>query len=330
MQNEFRVQFPVNDKHSTSNNNDKTLYEGNKMECDIRGMDILQDKKEQTLLDRSLPSILPNVQVNQICNAEVEGYPSIKAHESEQNKCIIQNQDQIKNLIEDFSSQNKIYREDDLDKIDFSDDSDKENDDTTVPIDLDKNQYALQSEHIQLLYAPEEDGLESMNKYTGTKNEQSEVKEIPIPFEVKENENIAIIGIIESKVNEILLIKPSETTSTGVLDLDNIIFNSNKVAIGYIDDVIGNINQPLYVVKIFPNLDVKKICCENELVYYVKEKGKVLGMSKLKESIGKGSDASNMYDEEVTEDDKDFSDDEEEQNHKHRNKVSVLYFEITF
>ena len=38
----------------------------------------------------------------------------------------------------------------------------------------------------------------------------------------------------------------------GTLDLDSIILNSNKIIIGYVDDVFGSINQPFYLIKFYP------------------------------------------------------------------------------
>jgi len=334
--NELRIQFPVNNQHSTCNHNDKITNETNQMECQICSVDVFQNQKEQSLLDRPLSTNISNVQDNQngntqIINNDKKYTEDIKLdhdhnsdHDTEHDPDHEPGQvNQINCLIKNFSNQNKIYRDEDLDKISFSDDSEDKEDNTTT-IDLDKNEYAKQSENIHLLYAPEEDGCESMNKYTGTKNETIEVKEIPVPFELTDNDNLAVIGIIESKVQGTLLVKPSETTMQGgVLDIDNIIFSNSRKAIGYLDDIIGNINIPLYVVKIFPDLDVSTVCHESDLLYFVKEKAKLVGINKLKETIGKGSDASNMFDEEVLDDEKDFSDDEEEHNRKALKKVCI-------
>ena len=42
-----------------------------------------------------------------------------------------------------------------------------------------------------------------------------------------------------------------------VLNLDNIIFLQNRQYIGFIDDVVGKIDSPIYVIKIYPKLRTK-------------------------------------------------------------------------
>ena len=61
-------------------------------------------------------------------------------------------------------------------------------------------------------------------------------------------------------------------------------------------------------------------------MFYVKNRAKIVRINKLKEM--KGSDASNMYDEEVVDDEKDYSDDEIEQENKKKNKVSYFYLKL--
>ena len=39
-----------------------------------------------------------------------------------------------------------------------------------------------------------------------------------------------------------------------ILDLENFICTSDKRVIGYIEDVIGPINDPLYIVSLYPDV----------------------------------------------------------------------------
>jgi rRNA processing protein Gar1 len=100
-------------------------------------------------------------------------------------------------------------------------------------------------------------------------------------------------------------------TLNGILDLDNIIFNENKIAVGYLDDVIGKVDSPCYIIKLFPDLQPSSInLVSGKSVFFVKTKGKQITPSVLMKK--RGCDASNAFDEEVAEDEIEFSDDEEE------------------
>ena len=107
-----------------------------------------------------------------------------------------------------------------------------------------------------------------------------------------------------------------------ILNLDNIIFLSNKQHIGFIDDVIGQIDNPVYVIKIYPKLIEEKILEKikiDDKLYYCYNKINVINEIELKNK-NKGCDASNAFDEEVSENEKDYSDDEEEVNAKIKRK----------
>jgi len=85
------------------------------------------------------------------------------------------------------------------------------------------------------------------------------------------------------------------------------------------DDVIGQIESPFYVGRIFPNLDLEKInVLKGATIYYAKTKGKIINKNILKNF--RGCDASNAFDEELPEEEMEFSDDEKESQIKKGNK----------
>ena len=107
-----------------------------------------------------------------------------------------------------------------------------------------------------------------------------------------------------------------------MLNLDNIIFLSDKTCIGFIDDVIGQIDNPVYAIKLYPNLIEQKIIEKiniGDKLFFCSNRVNVINAIELKNK-SKGCDASNAFDEEVSEDEKDYSDDEEEVQAKIRRK----------
>jgi len=163
----------------------------------------------------------------------------------------------------------------------------------------------------------------SMNKYTGTKNEQEERINIPVPFEIDSNTIFSEAGKVESVLeNDRILIKAN--IHNGILNLDNIIWNSNHIAVGYMDDVLGKIDDPVYVVKFFPDLAGRNLVVQGEPLFFVKDKAQKIERKELLKK--KGCDASNAFDEEVSDSGKEFSDDEQEYHYKQVNKFFNYLF----
>jgi H/ACA ribonucleoprotein complex non-core subunit NAF1 len=196
-----------------------------------------------------------------------------------------------------------------LDDVNFSEDEEKEKD------ELDEKTYLEELKKIKKLYEnPEEDDT-GMNSYTGTKNEiiDSERKELPIPFQINDNDVFTLCGYVTDIVEgKILMKSQNNSINNKVINLDNIIFNINKIPIGFIDDVMGQIDYPIYIIRIYPNLIDQKIKINiNEELYLCSNKALIINTEEIKNKH-KGCDASNAFDEEVSSDDMDYSDDDEE------------------
>lgn len=176
------------------------------------------------------------------------------------------------------------------------------------------NEYMKETEKVTKMYGDEEEELPA--KYMPSKHEILERSEIPQPFEINENDQVAIIGNVDSiQFNQALV---RANINEGILDLDNIAFNSNHIALGFIDDVIGNVEDPIYLVRFFPNIKAEELIREGEELFYVKTKAKQIIKAELLRK--KGCDASNAFDEEVHENEMEFSDDEEETVHRKKEK----------
>jgi rRNA processing protein Gar1 len=177
--------------------------------------------------------------------------------------------------------------------------------------------YQNEIKKISELYEDTDDT--TLNKYTGTRHEVDERKEIPEPFNIEPGQTMIEAGNVDDIVeHDKVIIKVN--LYNGILDLDNVIFTANKIAFGYIDDVIGKVDDPYYVVRFFPNITDRSIIQRGHTAYFVNQKAKSLQTNKM---LRKGCDASNAFDEEVSEDEMEFSDDEEEISRK---KSKVLLY----
>ena len=215
-----------------------------------------------------------------------------------------------------------------MDDISFSDSEDDENENNKQKFILDEKNYKNEMSKINKLYEQnQEEGIDdgTMNKYTGTRHEiinEKERKDYPIPFEVTINDNFEECGIIKNIIDNEILMTGINNNVLKVLNLDNIIFLQDKTCLGFIDDVIGKIDDPIYAIKIYPNLIEEKISEKlnpGDKLYFCSNRAKIINAIELKKK-SKGCDASNAFDEEVSEGEKDYSDDEEEVQAKIRKK----------
>ena len=214
-----------------------------------------------------------------------------------------------------------------MDEIDFSDSDDDEKKEKKEFI-LDDKTYTSEMSKINKLYEQnQEEGVDdgTMNKYTGTRHEiinEKERKDYPPPFEVAIEDKFEECGTVKNIIENEILMTCINNNVLKVLNLDNIIFLSDKTCIGFIDDVIGQINNPVYAIKLYPNLIEQKIIEKiniGDKLFFCSNRANVINAIELKNK-SKGCDASNAFDEEVSEDEQDYSDDEEEVQAKIRRK----------
>lgn len=107
-----------------------------------------------------------------------------------------------------------------------------------------------------------------------------------------------------------------------------------QALIGFIEDVFGQVNKPLYSVYFYPEFtnkillenpgvelaeSIKAVLKDQEVFVLVKTK-KVIKRTEINHSSG--CDASNFYDEEVDDEEQEYSDDEKERERKKKKKNS--------
>ncbi|KAJ7161259.1 Gar1/Naf1 RNA binding region-domain-containing protein [Mycena crocata] len=157
--------------------------------------------------------------------------------------------------------------------------------------------------------------------YFQTKNEVVETDVvIPDIDEVAPDEILERVGEVMSIIDRTVIVRgalidiPSRK-SDQALDSDTLLVFEDGKVLGYIYETFGPTSQPLYQVKfsaIYP-LDADRVQLSRP-VFHVPQRSKFVFVNQIKRF--KGSDASNMHDEEPADDELEFSDDEAEAAYK--------------
>ncbi|OBZ79554.1 H/ACA ribonucleoprotein complex non-core subunit NAF1 [Grifola frondosa] len=143
---------------------------------------------------------------------------------------------------------------------------------------------------------------------------------IPDISEVEPDETLEKVGEVMSIIDKVVIVKGlasgiANRGSEKALDSDTLLVFEDRKVLGYIYETFGPTSEPLYQVKfnhIYP-LDSDKIKV-SRAVFHVPQRSHYVFVNQLKQL--KGSDASNVHDEEPAEDELEFSDDEQEAAHK--------------
>ncbi|KAG6900518.1 hypothetical protein C0993_009471 [Termitomyces sp. T159_Od127] len=190
---------------------------------------------------------------------------------------------------------------------DSSSDSDQSGDKAFVNLDVDDD----------------EDGgsVPTSGSYFQTKNEVVETNiVVPDITQVGPEEVLEKVGEVMSIMGNTVIVNglPSENSNRGsdrALDSDTLLVFHDRKVLGYIYETFGPTTQPLYQVKFntqFP-LDPETIQVSRE-VFHVPARSNFVFLSQIMRA--KGSDASNVHDEEPAEHELEFSDDEAEAAYK--------------
>ncbi|GFP57924.1 H/ACA ribonucleoprotein complex non-core subunit NAF1 [Trichoderma asperellum] len=158
-------------------------------------------------------------------------------------------------------------------------------------------------------------GKSSGSGYVRTKNELPD-EIIPKP-DVTITPEMAIeeLGAIEHIVENIMLVKAFTPGEYQVLDSGSILCTPERVVIGVIAETIGKVLQPMYTVMFNSAEEIKELGLEvGAKVFYPVDHASYVFTEPLKNL--KGSDASNLHDEEIADEEIEFSDDEKEAEYK--------------
>ncbi|KAI0800545.1 Gar1/Naf1 RNA binding region-domain-containing protein [Fomes fomentarius] len=167
----------------------------------------------------------------------------------------------------------------------------------------------------------DDEAAETSENNVRTKNEAVEV-EIVVPeiSEVGPDEQLEGVGEVMNIIDKLVIVKgtPSGIVNRGsekALDSDTLLVFEDRKVLGYIFETFGPTSEPLYQVRFnqkYP-LDAEKVRVGRP-VFHVPAKSNYVFVQQLR--LLKGSDASNVHDEEPGDDELEFSDDEQEAAYK--------------
>lgn len=156
-----------------------------------------------------------------------------------------------------------------------------------------------------------------------TKNEIPE-EAVPIPrpaIVVTPEMKTEILGAIETIVGTMVLIKAFVSGDHQVLNEGSLLCFEDRSIVGVVADTFGRVEEPLYTVRFNSPEEISETGASvGQKVFYVPQHSDYVFTQALKGL--KGSDASNIFDEEVGEAEREFSDDEAEAEYKRQRKYA--------
>ncbi|KAK7958561.1 Naf1p [Apiospora saccharicola] len=196
-----------------------------------------------------------------------------------------------------------------------SDDSDDDSDDDGEPL---MNPEAMAR---ILMEAESDDDGEGRGKggaaggQLRTKNEIPE-EVIPKPdVTITPETKMEELGHVEHIVDSVIVVKSSATGEYRALETGSVLCNEDRVVIAAMDNIIGSVREPRYTARFTNEEEIKSFGISvGSKIFFIPEHSTFVDTGPLKAM--KGTDASNWHDEEVAEDEMEFSDDEKEQAYK--------------
>lgn len=154
-----------------------------------------------------------------------------------------------------------------------------------------------------------------------TMNEKPE-EIIPKPdLIITEKMKIDELGHVENIVENLVLIKAKTSGEYQVLESGSVLCLEQKIVIGVVAETLGRVEQPYYTVHFTNEQAIAEAGISKGIkVFYVEQHSSSVFTQPLK--TFKGSDASNLHDEEVGDEGIEFSDDEAEAEHKRKVKLA--------
>lgn len=210
-----------------------------------------------------------------------------------------------------------------------SDTSSDESTDTTSSDDSDADDYEMLSPAEQARRLMEEDGgSDDDGKGKGRKivaevprtlNEKPDELVPKLTVAITEDMKIEELGLVENTVENLALIKANTSGEYQVLESGSLLCLQDRSVIGVVSETLGRVQQPYYSVRFTNSTAIAEAGIEKDTkIFYVVQHSTTVFTQPLK--AFKGSDASNLHDEEVGDDELEFSDDEAEAEHRRQIK----------
>lgn len=167
------------------------------------------------------------------------------------------------------------------------------------------------------------DGAKAAKQAAGirTKNEQPDEPEPKPEVQIGPEDTIVPLGIVQHLVEgtQVVIEALRDGTAATIFDRGTILCKEDRTVLGVVHDTIATVHRPMYILKFRTEQEVKDAGVEKGTqIWYAKSHAKFVFPSQLRQE--KGSDASNLHDEEVGPDEMEYSDDEQEQAHKREKK----------
>jgi H/ACA ribonucleoprotein complex non-core subunit NAF1 len=152
---------------------------------------------------------------------------------------------------------------------------------------------------------------------------KNEVPDEPLPKPdviITEEMSIEPLGLVEFVVERTVVVKSQTPGEIQALDTGSVLCRGDRTVIGVLADTIGNVRSPLYTVGFSTEEEIKDLELQvGTEIFYSVDHAKYVFTQELKQV--KGTDASNLHDEEVAADEMEFSDDEKEAEYKRQLKA---------
>ncbi|KAJ5126854.1 hypothetical protein N7448_007633 [Penicillium atrosanguineum] len=179
-----------------------------------------------------------------------------------------------------------------------------------------------QARILMLAEGGSDDEGDGKGKSGGVIRSTNEVVEdvLPIPeITITPEMKVVLLGRIQTVIDNAVLIEANTSGEYQVLESGSLLCSENREVIGVVAETLGRVENPLYTVMYSTAEEVQKRGIVRDMsVFYVESESTFVFTQPLKGL--KGSDASNFHDEEIAEDEIEFSDDEAEADYKKRLK----------
>ena len=214
-----------------------------------------------------------------------------------------------------------------IDSSPYESSSESDSSDSSSDEDSDNEQFrGLSIEETARLLMEAEAGSDDEDR--GDKSSRAQVRtKNELPEEILPKPDVTItpemkieeLGSIEHIVDTTIVIKAFTPGEYQVIDTGSALCTENRAVIGALADVLGKVQEPLYTVRFATPEDITEAGLQvGTKVFYSANHANYVFTQALKNL--KGSDASNLHDEEVAEDEMEFSDDEKEAEYKRQLK----------
>lgn len=138
---------------------------------------------------------------------------------------------------------------------------------------------------------------------------------------ITEKMKIEELGHVENLVENLVLIKAKTSGEYQVLEFGSVLCLENRIVIGVVAETLGRVEQPYYAVHFTNERAIAEAgISKGTKIFYVEQHSTYVFTPPLQKL--KGSDASNLHDEEVGDEGIEFSDDEAEAEYKRKLKLA--------